>query len=78
MMYPIIFPLGEPGWHPDMAHARDRATAVRNRLTQLQYYIYRIAIRREFSALHLAGKLFQQFVVDSYCKVEGKRLEGIK
>ena len=78
MMYPIIFPRGEPGWDTNMTHVRERATAVRNRLTQLEYYIYRIAIRREFSALHLAGRLFQQFVVDAYVKVEGQRLDFIR
>ncbi|XP_057310253.1 uncharacterized protein LOC130648232 [Hydractinia symbiolongicarpus] len=78
MMYPILFPRGEPGWDPNMAHVREHATGVRNRLTQLEYYIYRIAIRREFSALHLAGKLFQQFLVDAYVKVEGQRLAFIR
>ena len=78
MMYPIIFPRGEPGWDENLNHVRERATAVRNRLTQLEYYIYRIAIRRDFSALHLAGKLFQQFVVDAYVKVEGQRLDFIR
>ncbi|XP_057297109.1 uncharacterized protein LOC130626007 [Hydractinia symbiolongicarpus] len=78
MVYPILFPRGEPGWDPNMAHVRKHATRVRNRLTQLEYYIYRIAIRREFSALHLAGKLFQQFLVDAYVKVEGQRLAFIR
>ena len=78
MLYPLIFPRGEPGWDPNMTHVMEHATAVRNRLTQLQFYIYRIAIRRDFSALHLSGKLFQQFVVDAYVKVEGQRLEFIR
>ena len=78
MMYPIIFPRGEPGWDQYMTHDRERATAVRNRLTQLEFYIYRKAIRNEFSALHLSGKLFQQFVVDAYVKVEGQRLDFIR
>ena len=78
MTYPIIFPRGEPGWDPTLVHNPDRATANRNRLTQLEYYIYSMAIRREFSALHLSGRLFQQFVVDSYVKVEGQRLDFIR
>ncbi|XP_057292374.1 uncharacterized protein LOC130619401 [Hydractinia symbiolongicarpus] len=78
MMYPILFPRGDPGWDQNMAPVREHATGVRNRLTQLEYYIYRIAIRREFSARHLAGKLFQQFLVDTYVKVEGQRLAFIR
>ena len=37
-----------------------------------------MAIRPNFSALHLAGKLFQQFAVDAYVKIEGQRLDFIR
>ena len=40
--------------------------------------MYRLAIRREISALHLSGRLFQQFAVDAYVKVEGARLDFIR
>ena len=40
--------------------------------------MYRIAIRPQFSALYLAGKLFQQYVVDAYVKVEGQRLQFVR
>ena len=39
---------------------------------------YRMAIRPNFSALHLAGKLFQQFSVDACVKIEGQRLDFIR
>ncbi|XP_057305337.1 uncharacterized protein LOC130642265 [Hydractinia symbiolongicarpus] len=51
MMYPILFPRGDLGWDQNMAHVREHATGVRNRLTQLEYYIYRIAIRRNQNQL---------------------------
>ena len=41
-----------------MNHVAEHATATRNRLTQLEYYVYRLAIFEIFSALHLGGKLF--------------------
>ena len=47
-------------------------------MTQSQFYNYRIAIRSEFSALHLSSRLFQQFLVDAYVKVEGQRLDFIR
>ena len=78
MTYPLLFPRGDPGWSITMTHEQERATAIRNRLTQLEYYIYRIAIRPVFSSLHLAGRLFQQYLVDAYVKVEGQRLDFIR
>lgn len=45
------------------------------RITQLQYYSYKLAIRPEFSVMHNAGKLFQQYCVDSYLKVESNNLK---
>nr|XP_042909949.1 uncharacterized protein LOC122271735 [Parasteatoda tepidariorum] len=55
----------------------ERRTAKRNRVTQLQYYAYRFAIRHSFS-LHCNGKLFQQFVVDACVKTEGSRLNYLR
>ena len=40
--------------------------------------MYRLAIRSNFSTLHYSGKLFQQFLVDSYVKVEGQHLQFIR
>uniref|UniRef100_UPI00358E1C01 uncharacterized protein n=1 Tax=Myxine glutinosa TaxID=7769 RepID=UPI00358E1C01 len=38
----------------------------------------RLAIRNEFSTIHSSGKLFQQYVVDGYCKAEANRLQYFK
>ena len=40
----------------------------------LQFYSYRLAVRQTFSAIHYAGKLFQQYIVDAYVKTEQNRL----
>ncbi|CAF4840695.1 unnamed protein product, partial [Rotaria sp. Silwood2] len=40
----------------------------------LQFYSYRLAICQTFSAIHYAGKLFQQYIVDAYVKTEQNRL----
>ena len=43
-----------------------------------QYYNYRIAIRENFSPIHRAGMVFQQYAVDAYVQTEGCRLYFIK
>ena len=78
MVYPIFFPRGDGGWHIGIPHVRERATARRNNCTMLQYYTYRLAIREHFCPIHYGKKLFQQYVVDAYCKVEAQRLDYIK
>ena len=76
MTYPLIFPHGDFGWNTDMRYHQNQGR--RTRVSMLEYYKYRLAIRPGFSALHRAGKLFQQFLVDAYTKVEGERLHWCK
>ncbi|XP_076058585.1 uncharacterized protein LOC143035603 [Oratosquilla oratoria] len=42
-----------------------------------EFYAYHLAIRGGFSPIHSGGKLFQQYIVDAYVKVEGCRLKFI-
>ncbi len=44
-------------------------------VTHLEYYAYRIAVRRGFSLLHFSLKLFLQYCIDAFLTVEGNRLE---
>ena len=48
------------------------------KISQLQYYSYRLAVRNEFNPLLNAGKLTQQYIVDSYVKIESNRLNYIR
>ena len=67
-----------------MKHNPDKSTPVRNRLTLADFYSYRIACRYSYdpttkiianwSSLHLAGKLLQQYVLDAWIKVESNNL----
>ena len=57
MVYPLLFPNGEQGWQVGLQHVEERATAQRQRMTMLQYYAYRIAVRTGFSAIHSSGEL---------------------
>ncbi|XP_047136847.2 uncharacterized protein LOC124813603 [Hydra vulgaris] len=78
LVYPIFFPRGDAGWHNQLEHNPDRATRVRNHVTLSQYYNYRLAVRQTFSPVFYGKKLFQQYVVDAYVKVEGQRLAFIR
>ena len=77
MIYPLLFPRGELGWSPELQHVQEHRTAVRNKITQLEFYSYKVAIKPSFSPIHHAGKLFQQYLFDAYCKVEAARLQFI-
>ena len=79
MVYPLLFPYGEIGWRTGLRHVQERSTAVRNEVTLQQFYGYRLAIRdTQFSQIHYSGKLFHQYIVDAYLKVEGERLNYIR
>ena len=55
----------------DVLH--DRHTTAR--LTQMQYYSYRLFERpTEYSSILRAGKLFQEFLVDAWAATEQNRL----
>ena len=79
MSYPLLFPNGEHGYSTLLNHVGPNATAVRNRLTIREFYNHRLAIRDEiFNPIFLAGSLFQQYIVDAYCKIESNRLYFIR
>ena len=78
MIYPLLFPHGDSGWHCDLQHIHEYSTSKRNHVTMLQFYTYRLAIRDGFSAIYHSRKLFQQYLVDAYVKVESQRLDFIR
>lgn len=86
LAYPLLFPNGDTGWHVRMIHnvarnsnARNsNSLQPRNNVTMLQYACYRIALRDDFSLLHHSKKLFLQWVVDMYVRIEGSRLHYLR
>ena len=78
MSYSLMFPRGDLGWVHGAQHNSEHCTMKRNTITLLQFYSYRLAVRKTFSAIHYAGKLFQQYVVDAYVKTEASRLDYIR
>ncbi|CAF4254422.1 unnamed protein product [Rotaria sp. Silwood2] len=60
------------GWYPEWEKIDQSRN--RRRVSMLQFYSYRLAIRPTFSAIHYGGKLFQQYIVNAYVKTEQNRL----
>ncbi|KAG7994346.1 hypothetical protein I3843_01G054000 [Carya illinoinensis] len=58
-IYPLLFPLGDTGWHQGIQRVNRGSTLTKN-------------VR---SILLLSGRLLQQFVVDMYVKIETSRLD---
>ena len=76
MVYPLFFPRGELGWQRDTPH--NTAGVSHRKVTLLQFYAHRLAMRQSFSPIFWGGKLFQQYVVDAYVRVESNNLNFIK
>ncbi|XP_021961437.1 uncharacterized protein LOC110857104 [Folsomia candida] len=82
MVYPLLFPYGDQSWGidlklnrpPSLANMRQPSANPRTRITQMQYYGYRLSIRDELNPFLCAGKLTQQYFVDAYVKTEANRL----
>jgi hypothetical protein len=68
--YPLLFPRGEATWHPDTIDKY-----YNERVSECDYYRSMFHIRYDkFNPLFYAGELMQQFVVNSFVKVEESRL----
>jgi hypothetical protein len=75
MIYSLMLPYGDQGWSTTLPL---QGSGVRSRVTQMQYYGYRLAVREAFNPFLNYGKLTQQFIVDAYVKAEANRLNYIR
>ena len=73
LMYVLMFPFGDLGWERDYRSGGKKYSA-------MQYYKYKLMIHGNcsFNAIHRMGRLFQQYVVDIYAKIEDGRLQFIR
>ena len=73
MVYAIFYPFGEPGWQPNWqceSYPDVQLNRVRVNISIQQYKVAQTAIRdAEFKPILSAGKLTQQWIVDSYLQV---------
>ncbi|KAL6888323.1 hypothetical protein ACP4OV_009349 [Aristida adscensionis] len=91
LSYPLFFPRGEIGWHPEILKDGVNLSEIRRGprrngqqdsrlyISVREYYCYKFQMRRGIFNTILYGKrLFQQYVVDIYIKVESSRLDYIR
>jgi hypothetical protein len=72
--YPLLFPMGDFGWADDL-----QQFGTQRKVTLKQFYAYRIMERSdEYSCLHRAKRLFQEYLVDQYAKIETSRLDFLR
>ena len=72
LQYPLLFPYGTDGWHINLKLQNGR------KLTAMVYYRYHIMVRQDVSVLLHAKRLFQQYLVDAYCKIETEQLQFLR
>ncbi|KAL4579250.1 hypothetical protein LXL04_015388 [Taraxacum kok-saghyz] len=78
LQYPLLFPFGEDGWTPTL-RLRTLTGELGDKLTANMYYSFLIHDRCGSQTLLMqSGRLFQQFLVDSYVCVEQERLDYIR
>jgi hypothetical protein len=75
LQFPLLFPFGTGGWHPEIAPARGQ----RQRITLLDWACYHLHERPGRSnAFLMARRLLHEFMVVTYCAVEAQRLLFIR
>ncbi|PIC23966.1 hypothetical protein B9Z55_017476 [Caenorhabditis nigoni] len=76
LCYPLLFVDGKYGWHVNQQ--RQNGQGGTTKMSAREFYSYYLHIRPNFSPLHHAKKLFQQFCVDVWTKIEQDRLNFIR
>nr|XP_043611899.1 uncharacterized protein LOC122583573 [Erigeron canadensis] len=79
LQYPLLLPYAEDGYRIDIPHreVQEDGTSIttRSRVTMRQFVAYKIQERDEgFSLLLNSGKLYQQYLVDTYTMIEAERM----
>jgi len=73
MVYPILFPHGDMGYRISLKQTNG------HNVSMLQFYAYRLFDRVDsFNPILFGGKLFHQYLVDSYVKIESNRLDYLR
>ena len=83
LRYVLLFPTGQLGWHPKIPYrALEAGNPQNEKFTSFaEYFRYRLHIRPteiESNHLFLCGKLFQEFICESWALAEQKRLYQLR
>jgi len=68
----MYYPHGTPGWHDNIKQINGK------RITRSMYIQYRMAIRDNTNIFLMGKRLFQQWLVDNYVKIEKDRINWCK
>lgn len=78
LSYALLFPDGRDGWHPELRFFADGQRR-HTKVTPLMFYSWQLFQRpSEFSTILHASRLFQQYLVDQYYKVECERMSYLR
>ncbi|XP_021717300.1 uncharacterized protein LOC110685147 [Chenopodium quinoa] len=73
LQYPLLFPYGSYGWSINSLDNNGRTIPCR------AFYAYIIQVRQcVISIILMAGRLFQQFIIDMFVKIEANKLRWIR
>jgi len=72
-IYPLYYPYGNQGWCNNLRRIDNN-----KQISRTAYVKYRIAIRDDFNIFLMGRRLFQQWLVDSYVKIEKDRINFCK
>ena len=77
LQYPLLFPAGTSGWHPNISSQRP---GMRSKNVSLSRYTqFRIHERvGEYSTILRGGRLFQRYLVDMWAAVDQQRLSFLR
>ncbi|XP_070666718.1 uncharacterized protein [Malus domestica] len=81
LQYPLLFPYGEDGYRPDLKWNKNYkgSETKRQRIPMRAFIAYQIQEREPcLTTLLKGGRLFQQYLVDSYATLEEDRLDYIR
>ena len=65
----ILFPYGTYGWDPELKH-----TDGKRRVTPREFYVYHLNQRDKADYIHLAQRLFQEWICMAWITVENQKL----
>ncbi|CDF36554.1 unnamed protein product [Chondrus crispus] len=74
----LLFPNGRDGWYPELRFSSED-DGRRTKITPMMFYGWHLFERAgEFILMLHAARLFQQYLVDQFCKVEAERLSYLR
>jgi len=72
-IYPLYYPYGNQGWCNNLRRIDNN-----KQISRATYVKYRLAIRDDFNIFLMRRRLFQQWLVNSYVKIENDRINFCK